>query len=167
MKQLKSFAAVLLIVALLAGVAMTAQASSSKHYYTVGKVVLRISPGFHENGIAVIPKNTKVKYEGNKCVDKQLISWVKVSYDGLVGWIPAPCASHKKGGITSIGCIEMKAAEPLREKPSTGSKRLHTVKKSMILKYYDMTMDSHGRVWYLVNYKGKIGWVSSKHTVIA
>lgn len=166
MKQLKSFAAILLIIALLAGISITAQASS-KHFYTSGKVVLRIAPGFHENGIEVIPKNAKVKYENSKCVDKQLISWVKVSYDGNVGWIPAINAAHKKNAVTSIGCIEMKASEPLREKASTGAKRLDTVKKGKILKYYDMTVDKHGRIWYLVNYKGTAGWVSSKHTIIA
>ena len=120
-----------------------------KSYTTKAKVTLRKSPDSKSASVRSIAAKKKVT------VNAKSGSWLRVSYAGKTGWVPAKqLAVYKAPAKTKT----TKSGLNLRKSASASSKSILVIPKGK-----KVTVKATKGSWSQVRYSGKTGWVKKKY----
>ncbi|GAA1498099.1 SH3 domain-containing protein [Paeniglutamicibacter kerguelensis] len=120
-----------------------------KSYTTKAKVTLRKSSNSKSASVRSISAKKKVT------VNAKSGSWLRVSYAGKTGWVPAKQLSVYKAPAKTK---KTKSGLHLRKSPSTSSKSIRVIPKGK-----KVTVKATKGSWSQVRYSGKTGWVKKKY----
>lgn len=162
MKSFKRISALLIILTIVMSM-FTVSASASSHAYTAGKCHLRKGPGLEYSSICTLAEGTRFT-KIKSSYDDRHVRWWKVEVGNRTGWISTLYITSHEGGSATMGSTKLTGSEHIRYSPSKNATSLGTISSGTKVSYYDTAKDSRGVTWYLVNYKGTVGWISSKNT---
>lgn len=125
-----------------------------------GSVNVRSGAGTGYDVLAVMRKDDTAAYL-NVSADSRGITWYKVNYGGVTGWVSA---KHSILGDGSYGSVEATGDAHLRVGPGLTYNSLAIIKAGKVATYLGETsVDSRGVTWYKVEFEGYTGWISSRY----
>ncbi|MFF5794293.1 SH3 domain-containing protein [Paeniglutamicibacter sp. NPDC012692] len=120
-----------------------------KSYTTKAKVTIRKSPDSKSASVRSVAAKKKVT------VNAKSGSWLRVSYAGKTGWVPAKQLAVYKAPVKTK---TTKTGLNLRKSASTSSKSILVIPKGK-----KVTFKAAKGSWSQVRYAGKTGWVKKKY----
>lgn len=145
---------------------------SSGTLKTSASVNLREKASKNSGRIAIVPINVTLTYFDTSVSGN--VTWYKVVYNDLTGWImgtyvkvtgssSGSTGTGNTGSTTALGTLKTIDKVNLRKKASKSSVRLGIVPKGITLSFTDSTKVS-GVTWYKVTYGGETGWIMGTYT---
>lgn len=168
MKKTARIISLLLIVALLAGCAISAIASGTKEFITTGTCNMRKEPNKDSKKVAELPKKTVIKATDFR-EDSRGVTWYFAGYKGKTGWISEKNLKPHSGGSPEktpkpheINKISLKTTGEcyMRSQPNTSADKITKLPLGVIVTSKKYQKDSRGVRWYYTSYEGDKGWVS-------
>ncbi len=150
--------------------------TASGKIYGVGKSNIRTKPSLNGKILGTFPKGAEGTHVDKKTsVDSRGVTWYKVKYNGMTGWVSSAYTTTVKGGKGSKNSESVSGSKKvyasdgksnIRKSPDKESTILGTFPEGAEAKYYGAQKDSRGVSWYKIKYNGITGWVSSKYTTL-
>lgn len=128
-----------------------------------GNVNVRSGAGTGYDVLATMLKDDTAAYL-NASTDVRGITWYKVNYGGVTGWVSA---KHTILGDGSYGSVELTGDAHLRVGPGLTYDSLTIVKTGKVATYLgESSIDSRGVTWYKVEFDGYTGWISARYATL-
>jgi len=128
-----------------------------------GNVNVRSGAGTGYDVLATMLKDDTAAYL-NVSTDVRGITWYKVNYGGVTGWVSA---KHTILGDGSYGSVELTGDAHLRVGPGLTYDSLAIVKTGKVATYLgESSIDSRGVTWYKVEFDGYTGWISARYATL-
>lgn len=137
------------------------QTSAKGTIKLTGSEYIRAMPSQYAHSLGAVKKGTKVPYF-RTVKDLRGITWYLIHHDGKDGWISAQYTgnSSKKSKIEAVS-----GRTYIRKGPGLEYKKIECMNKGQSAAYVGTTKyDDRGVAWYNVEFKGVVGWVSSRYT---
>lgn len=140
---------------------------------TGGDCNVRTQPDLGAKVLTCMNKGESASYLNESSVDYRGVTWYKVKFDGVTGWVSSRYASLNGSGSTSSsgnsgsygGYVVSNANSNVRSHPNLNGVILDAMKKGDVAAYTgSVSVDDRGVAWYSVRFEGQNGWVSSKYT---
>ena len=132
-------------------------------------------PGLGYSTVGELYEGGTAEYFGQSAYDSRSVLWYRVALgDGSLGWVQSiygeltdepgylPCnpgdaaMDYLPAEVTADGNVNVRSG------PGLGYEILNTMRDGEAARYLDASMpDERGVVWYMVEFKDSIGWVSS------
>lgn len=136
--------------------------SSSGKVTTTGSVHLRSGAGLDYASRTTVPEGVTLSYDKTSKDDRD-VTWYRVTYRGVTGWISSKYAKKGSGGGSGKQ-VKMTGSANVRSGPGLKFMTIGTVSEGTTLSYQGETKkDDRGVAWYSVKLRGDYGWVSSKY----
>lgn len=158
MKKIRFLSVLMLAVMLVMSTAMAAG------YVEVGATVnVRIGPGLNYEDLGNAYEGYTLTYLDESATDSRGVVWYCVAFEDEAGWVSSKyCTLY---GEIYVYAVEGKSF--IRKNPDLEAKQLAILYEGERAEYLGKTsVDDRGVSWYKVEYDGKIGWISSKYTVL-
>lgn len=131
------------------------------------KTYIRKSPSLDAKALAVLHEDELAEYMGKSSVDDRGVPWYKVEYDGTTGWVSSRYTILGEEDSYDREVIADDGQSYIRDYPSLSGEKLKVFREGESAVYLEKSSkDSCGVTWYKVEYKGTIGWVSSRYTSV-
>lgn len=161
MKTMKKLIAVILTLAtVIMGAAALAEGKGDILIAT-GKCNLRQEADLDSGILAIIHKGDKLTRTGEWKYDIRGILWYRVvNAGGKTGWASSVYLHYAN---EEIGRIETTARLNIRFAASLKAESIGIIGKGITVNCTDAARDADGKLWYLITYAGKTGWISADY----
>ena len=151
--------------------------SSGAAYVKVsgGNANVRSGPGLDYTGLDVMHSGETATYLDDWSVDDRGVTWYKVKFGKVTGWVSSKYAklyegkpsssSSSSGGSHTSGYVYATGGDAnVRSGPGLAYEQLTTMYEGECAKYLKKkSVDNRGVTWYKVKFGKYTGWVSSKY----
>ena len=130
---------------------------------TGGNANVRSGPGLGYSQLTVMHSGDTATYLGESSVDDRGVTWYKVKFDGVSGWVSSKYGTLHGGSSGGSGSKVYATGDlNIRSGPGLSFDRLGTMFEGDSAAYLgESSVDSRGVTWYKVKYGSLTGWVSS------
>ena len=127
---------------------------------------VRSGPGLNYDSLDVMRAGEKAGYLENSSVDSRGVTWYKVNYGSVTGWVSSKYAAVKQGGTNSgfftgesDSYVKVSGGDAhVRSGPGLNYDSLEVMHAGETAVYLDdSSVDSRGVAWYKVKYDGVTG----------
>ena len=136
---------------------------------TTGSMHIRAGADRSYASRGTVPSGVTLSYYATS-KDGRGVTWYKVTYKGVTGWISstytkgAGGSGSYTGGTAASGTITTTANVNQRKGAGTIYDQVGMVPKGVTLTYDRTGKDGNGTTWYRVTYGGRTGWIISSYT---
>lgn len=161
MKTMKKLIAVILtLAAVIMGAAALAEGKGDILIAT-GKCNLRQEADLDSGILAIIHKGDKLTRTGEWKYDIRGVRWYRVTTaGGKTGWASSVYLHYAN---EKMCLIETTARLNIRFAASEKAESIGIIGKGIAVTGTDAARDANGRLWYLITYAGKTGWISADY----
>lgn len=127
-----------------------------------GDVNLRTSPNLNGSKLVVMKEGQTAAYLNGSSVDDRGVVWYKVSFNGKTGWV----SSRYSELYNNFSTVQAVGGDcNIRNAPNLNGNEIGVMREGQKGSYLNSSsVDERGVTWYMVNFNGKTGWVSSRYT---
>lgn len=136
-------------------------------YATDGQSYIRQNPNLNGKALTVMHEGEAAEYLGKTSIDNRGVAWYKVEFDGWTGWVSSKYTTLGEEEIYTREVIADDGQSYIRDYPSLDGAKLTVFRQDDSAVYLEKSAkDERGVTWYKVEYKGVIGWVSSRYASV-
>ena len=134
----------------------------------LGDVTVRTRPNLEAGSLGTLKKGSYADYLGESATDDRGVRWYMIDYKGDEGWVSGRYAEllddGDSGGDYGYSYVYATGNVSVRAKPNLNGSYIGTLLEGDTAEYMsEKSVDDRGVTWYQIEYKGKMGWVSSKY----
>ncbi len=145
---------------------LTTYGSSTDYVTATGDVNVRNGAGLGYDILASMKNGATATYLGASMKDSRGVTWYKVNFGGVIGWVSAKYATLGGSGST-YGTLRATGNAWIRSGPGLGYEKVSEIKEGNTATYLgSSSKDERGVTWYKIEYNGKTGWVSSRYSTV-
>ena len=149
---------------------LTTYGSDATLVTATGNCNVRAGAGTEYDSLATMWKTDTAYYLGASAKDSRGITWYKVNYGGVTGWVSSKYATLGSSGsddTRSYGTVTATGDANVRSGPGLAYDKVTNIAKGKTATYLGVSStDSRGVAWYKISYNGYIGWISSRYATL-